>query len=405
MLTDMPYKVANAIVFNLALYFMVNLNRQPGNFFFFLFISFLLTLVMSMMFRTIASVSRTLSEAMAPTAILILAIVIYTGFAIPVPNMRGWARWINYIDPVAYAFESIMVNEFAGNNYTCLQDAFVPSGEGYENVLPINQICTAVGAVPGSSTVEGAKYIQHAFNFKESNKWKNLCIMFPYIIVLCAMHLAATEFITERKSKGEVLLFRRGHAPSQLKEKTSDIEGGGNAVTKVEKSSTNVNVAAVIKKQTAIFQWEDVCYDIKIKGEPRRILDHVDGWVKPGTLTALMGVSGAGKTTLLDVLATRTTMGVITGNMLVDGRPRDDSFQRKTGYVQQQDLHLSTSTVREALTFSALLRQPAKVPRQEKLDYVGEVIKLLDMEEYADAIVGVPGEGEHSPSLSRYLGL
>lgn len=43
-----------------------------------------------------------------------------------------------------------------------------------------------------------------------------------------------------------------------------------------------------IEKQTAIFHWEDVCYDIKIKSETRQILDRVDGWVKPGTLTALM---------------------------------------------------------------------------------------------------------------------
>jgi ATP-binding cassette, subfamily G (WHITE), member 2, PDR len=86
-------------------------------------------------------------------------------------------------------------------------------------------------------------------------------------------------------------------------------------------------------------------------------------------------------------------MGVVTGEMLVDGHQRDASFQRKTGYVQQQDLHLSTSTVREALNFSALLRQAADIPRAEKLAYVEEVIKLLDMEEYADAVVGVPGEG------------
>lgn len=46
-----------------------------------------------------------------------------------------------------------------------------------------------------------------------------------------------------------------------------------------------------------------------------------------------MGVSGAGKTTLLDVLATRVTMGVVTGKMLVDGEQRDDSFQRKTGQL------------------------------------------------------------------------
>jgi len=86
-------------------------------------------------------------------------------------------------------------------------------------------------------------------------------------------------------------------------------------------------------------------------------------------------------------------MGVITGEMLVDGRHRDHSFQRKTGYVQQQDLHLSTSTVREALNFSALLRQPAHVSRADKLAYVDEVIKLLEMSEYSEAVVGVPGEG------------
>lgn len=59
-----------------------------------------------------------------------------------------------------------------------------------------------------------------------------------------------------------------------------------------------------------------------------------------------MGVSGAGKTTLLDVLASRVKMGVVTGDISVDGNPRDSSFQRKTGYVQQQDLHLETATVR-----------------------------------------------------------
>jgi len=79
--------------------------------------------------------------------------------------------------------------------------------------------------------------------------------------------------------------------------------------------------------------------------------------------------------------------------MFVDGKPRDQSFQRKTGYAQQQDLHLETSTVREALLFSARLRQPGHVPDKEKVDYVNEVIGLLGMESYADAVVGFPGEG------------
>ncbi|KAF9011622.1 FabD/lysophospholipase-like protein [Hymenopellis radicata] len=39
-----------------------------------------------------------------------------------------------------------------------------------------------------------------------------------------------------------------------------------------------------------------------------------------------LGAPGAGKTTLLDMLASRVTLGVITGSMLVDGHQRHDSF-------------------------------------------------------------------------------
>ncbi|PSK43144.1 Brefeldin A resistance protein [Elsinoe australis] len=389
MLTDMPYKILNAIIFNLTLYFMTNLRREPGAFFFFFLFSFILTLVMSMLFRFIASVSRSLTQALTPTALLILAIVIYTGFAIPTPYMLGWSRWINYLDPVAYGFESLMVNEFSGQNYEC--SSFVPTGPGYTSRA--NQVCSAVGSVAGQSTVNGDVYLDSAYRYYRANKWRNLGILFAFGVGLGAAYLVAAELVSAKKSKGEVLVFPRGHTPAHLKEKNVvDPEAAGGKMVS-EKGMNEQDISNVIQKQTAIFQWKNVCYDIKIKKEPRRILDHVDGWVKPGTLTALMGVSGAGKTTLLDVLATRVTMGVISGEMLVDGRQRDSSFQRKTGYVQQQDLHLETSTVREALNFSALLRQPKSVSRKEKLDYVDEVIKLLEMEEYADAVVGVPGEG------------
>ena len=86
-------------------------------------------------------------------------------------------------------------------------------------------------------------------------------------------------------------------------------------------------------------------------------------------------------------------VGVLTGDMLVNGRPLDMSFRRSTGYVQQQDVHLETATVREALRFSAMLRQPKSTSTQEKYEWVEEVIAMLDMAEYSEAIVGEPGEG------------
>ncbi|KAF2092656.1 ABC drug exporter AbcA [Rhizodiscina lignyota] len=391
LLCNMPYVITNAILFNLVLYFMTHLRREPGAFFFFLLISFFTTMVMSMMFRTIASVSRSLEQALAPAALIILAIVIYTGFAIPTTYMHGWARWINYINPIAYSFEAIMVNEFHNRNFTCSN--YVPTGPGYANVPADSRACATVGSKPGSDVVLGDDFLASSFQYYHAHKWRNFGIIIGFLLFFFGCYLWAAEVVSAKKSRGEVLIFPRTHFPKTLAKTTpNDLEAAPGRPVPIEKD-LDKEAGNAIQKQTSIFHWSDVTYDIKVKGGERRLLDLIDGWVKPGTLTALMGESGAGKTTLLDVLATRKTTGVIGGEMLVDGRLRDASFQRKTGYVQQQDLHLQTATVREALNFSALLRQPAHISRTDKLAYVDEVISLLDMEEYAEAVVGVPGEG------------
>lgn len=56
--------------------------------------------------------------------------------------------------------------------------------------------------------------------------------------------------------------------------------------------------------------------------------------------------SGAGKTTLLDVLANRKNIGKVTGTILLNGAPRDKYFHRYIGYVEQNDIHLPSQTVR-----------------------------------------------------------
>ena len=259
--------------------------------------------------------------------------------------------------------------------------------ETHISTLPIDTTTRTSG---GKSSNGGAKSQFSIIHFNT----RNFGILIGFMLFFMCTYLGATELISSKKSKGEVLVFPRNAMPKRGRPANDEEDGRSQTGIISEKPAQQESKeVAGILRQTAIFHWENVIYDIKIKKEERRILDHVSGWVKPGTLTCLMGVSGAGKTTLLDVLASRVTMGVIDGEMLVDGRPRDDSFQRKTGYVQQQDLHLSTSTVREALRFSALLRQPAKVPRQEKLDYVEEVLNLLEMDTYSNAVVGVLGEG------------
>lgn len=295
---------------------------------------------------------------------------------------------------MAYAFEGLMINEFHDRRFRC--NTFVPNGGSYDSVAPDQRVCSTVGSQAGLDYVNGDDFLNTSFSYYHSHLWRNLGILFAMMVVFCAVYLVATEFISSQRSKGEVLLFPRGVVPAVAK--NDDEEGAADHRPTAQgvvagKTMSGGEIPPSIQKQTATFHWQAVNYDIKIKGEPRRLLDDVDGWVKPGTLTALMGASGAGKTTLLDTLASRVTMGVVSGQMLVNGRQRDSGFQRKTGYVQQQDLHLATSTVRESLNFSALLRQPKTTPKKEKLDYVNEVIRVLEMEGYADAVVGVPGEG------------
>lgn len=55
----------------------------------------------------------------------------------------------------------------------------------------------------------------------------------------------------------------------------------------------------------------------------------------PRDMLALMGPSGAGKSTLMDILAGRKSVGLLSGQVLVNGQPRGREFVRKTAYVPQ----------------------------------------------------------------------
>ncbi|GKT65342.1 ABC-2 type transporter [Colletotrichum tofieldiae] len=459
---SLPYKLLNTITVNTIFYWMCHLRTDAGAFLFFMLVQFAMTLAVSLLFRLVASLTKSYTAATAPSTIVLLTLALYTGFAVPPMYYKSYAAWIATVSPVAYGFEALMINEFGGGRrFPCT--VFVPSGPTYDaGTTAQTRVCAAQGGVAGAMFVDGSAYITGAFGYLDSHRWRNVGVIFAFAAAYFLLHLVATELVSSDKSKRELLVFPRGKVPIRRPRDVEDhvtkgrteapststpiaslpvtpvapvftksrhrdsetagmyAEAGSPTTTGSGKvyytASTNSPVKSWnwpherdrfaersggiddgglgIDRQTAIFHWSNVCYEVKVKkNETKRILDGVDGWCEPGTLTALMGVSGAGKTTLLDALASRLSTGVVTGEMLIDGAPRDASFQQKTGYAKQQDQHLVTSTVREALTFSAVLRQPARFSRKQKIAYVDKVIDILGMGEYADAVVGVPGEG------------
>jgi len=101
-------------------------------------------------------------------------------------------------------------------------------------------------------------------------------------------YLIASDYVSAKKSKGEILLFQRGHHSSRKFH--SDVEKPSQLLERRENAIQEFprKMEGTLHKQTSIFQWRDICFDIEIQKETRRILNRVDGWVKPGTLTALM---------------------------------------------------------------------------------------------------------------------
>lgn len=390
---DLPVRFITSGGFCLCLYFLTDLRQGLGHFLLYYIITILSMLSMSNLFRCLSAFSRTLDQAMLLSALMLLAVFTYTGFVIPIPDMRPWFRWIAYINPIAYTFQALMINEFSDRHLACA--LYIPFGSAYSNLGPKSVICNANGAVAGQNYVDGDTYIQKTYEYSPDALARNIIILVAFFFITLVAYILASELISFNALKPQVLVFPRCQAltfAKRLDQTDEEQPHYGDSVL-VRKDDGHSRDRSPLQSPRAIFHWQDVCYDVKIKNGTRRILDSVDGWVVPGTLTALMGSSGAGKTTLLDVLADRVTVGAVTGEVLVNGRPRDSIFQRSIGYVQQQDLHFPKNTVREAMIFSALLRQPTSVPRAEKIAYVDEIIEVLDMEDYANAVIGELGEG------------
>ncbi|KAK9472159.1 ABC-2 type transporter-domain-containing protein [Dipodascopsis tothii] len=393
LVSSWPTRVLTTLLFDIILYFISNLNRTPGQFFYFLLFTVVCGLTFASFFQMIAALTKTIEVANAVAGIGLLILAIYTGYVIPRPSMHPWFRWLSWVNPVSYSFEALMANEFHGRHMECTS-SLVPQGSAYDNVSIDYKVCAVAGSVSGQDYVLGDDYLQASFEYKFDHFWRNFGVLMAFWIFFTAVYAIATEYIRPVASGGDVLLFKRGAKSRLIDGTVESFEEKSVGITNIDELQAPVDgLETTATRSTEVFSWQHVDYVIPIKGGKRKLLDDIQGYVKPGTMTALMGESGAGKTTLLNVLAQRIDFGVITGDMLVNGRPLDRSFQRRTGYVQQQDLHLAESTVREALKFSAELRQPASVPIKEKHEYVETIIGLLDMHDYADAVIGGIGRG------------
>ncbi|KAI4100558.1 MAG: hypothetical protein L6R37_005390 [Teloschistes peruensis] len=398
---DIPVLLFQVTQFSLVLYFMVALKVTASAFFTYWITLFATAMCITAVMRAIGAVFSTFDGATKLSGFWFSALVVYSGYFIPKTQMHPWFVWIYWIDPLSYGFEILLSNEFHGQTIQCQNNNLIPNGPSYIN-SPFKSCAGVPGATQGATSVSGDQYLQ-SFSYKHSHLWRNFGIIWAWWAFFVFVTIVATSNWKEMAGKSGFLLIPRENAKKNAQHLTRDEESqmkekpaSRGTVTLYDSSSSSMDEKTVdnqLISNTSVFTWKDLTYTVKTPSGDRVLLDKVQGWVKPGMLGALMGSSGAGKTTLLDVLAQRKTEGTITGSILVDGRPLSVSFQRSAGYCEQLDIHEPTATVREALEFSALLRQSRNTPKEEKLKYVDTIINLLEMQDIEHTLVGRTGAG------------
>ncbi|KAI9146800.1 ABC multidrug transporter atrB [Paramyrothecium foliicola] len=379
---DLPLIFMQVTLFGLPVYWLTGLKATGEAFMTYWIFTVAVTMCMTALFRATGAAFSSFDAASKVSGFLTSALIMYTGFMIPKPSMHPWFVWIYWINPLAYGFEAILSNEFHGQLIPCVDNNLVPNGPGYNNLD--FQACTGIrGAPVGASVITGDQYLR-GLSYSHAHVWRNFGIVWAWWALFVILTIYFTSNWSQVSGNSGYLVLPREKAEKTKRITVDEEAQSGLDLTDLSHRSgasrsddglgshkETSNIEPQLIHNTSIFTWKGLYYTVKTSSGDRVLLDNIQGWVKPGMLGALMGSSGAGKTTLLDVLA-----------------------QRKTeGYCEQLDVHEPLSTVREALEFSALLRQSRDTPIEQKLKYVDTIIDLLEMHDIENTLIGTTTAG------------
>ncbi|KAI9282306.1 ABC-2 type transporter-domain-containing protein [Sporodiniella umbellata] len=360
---DIPYAIAQVLLFQFCAYFMMGLQQSAARFFTLSLFLFTINMTMNGFFRFFGAATSRFELASQISGILLILVMIYTGYTLPYDQMHPWLSWVYWVNPLAYGYKGMLVNEVSGLRFFCDLASIPLTSNDWRF-----KTCLLAGAQPGYNYVNGNDYLLSYFDYRSEHLWApNFIAVLGFFLFFTVM----ASILMEYRSMSEISSLTRLYLP---------IGSRPNVV------STKITEGPAT--QGTVFSWQDVGYTVPVKDGQRTLLSEVSGLVRPGHLTALMGSSGAGKTTLLDVLSHRKTLGQISGRLYLNNEMLMKDFERVTGYCEQNDVHQPTATVREALRFSAYLRQPPEVSQADKDAYVEHILDLLEMKDIADAQVG-----------------
>ena len=260
------------------IYWLSGFHKDFGKFMLFWMALYFLNLNSSVIFKVLAVICPTISMAQTMAGLVQVSFFLFSGYLQPWSVLPpGWL-WVKWGSPQSYAFSIMLINEFSGYDYTCNAEELQKSN-GICPYTTGDQYLGDIYALKGDTNDIGLHFIGLA-------GW--------YVIYLVI---------------GAVCLHLIKFSPSQLQ--------------RAKPYVPSTDKRSLLLPKPAVLVWHGVSYTVKQKKKEKVLLDRVSGIIRPSMMTALMGPSGAGKTTLLDVIAGRKTGGKITGDITINGHPKE----------------------------------------------------------------------------------
>ncbi|XP_008786438.3 ABC transporter G family member 45-like [Phoenix dactylifera] len=318
------------------------------------------------LFRFIAVIGRTQIMANTLGTATLIAVYILGGFVISKDDIQPWLIWGYWLSPMTYAQNAVAINEFLDKRWSRKAD------NGPNNTYTI-----------GKAILQSRGMLSEWHWF-----WYCVGVLLGFVLLFNILSIFALEYLKAPY---------KSHAITSVGAK--DVKKTAKNDKQGDEKTCHYGQALPFQPLTLAFShisyYVDMPKNLKKHGvrEKRlQLLRDVSGAFRPGVLTVLMGVTGAGKTTLLDVLAGRKTAGHIEGSISISGYPkRQKTFARISGYCEQTDNHSPFLTVYESLQYSARLRLPSHIDAHTRTIFVNEVMDLVELRPFNNAMVGLPG--------------
>uniref|UniRef100_H3H2P6 ABC transporter domain-containing protein n=2 Tax=Phytophthora ramorum TaxID=164328 RepID=H3H2P6_PHYRM len=377
--SHIPLAAIETVIFGTIMYWMCGFVSTIQSFLVFELLTFLTSMTLGAWFFVVAAICPDLNVASPISVVSDLFFAIYSGFVITKGQIPSYLMWIYWTSPLTWSIRAIAVNQYTDSSF----DVCV-----YRNV----DYCEKYGMTMG-------QYSLSSFDVQTEQYWVWLGIV--VLMVLYVFFMVAAWFVleywcyesppnAELGSKSDTVVKDAVFSKEQyLQAETPRNENQAvvcNVNIGIHENESNMKTFVPVT-----LAFKDLWYSVPDSANSKASIDllkGVSGFALPGTITALMGSSGAGKTTLMDVIAGRKPDGQVSGEILLNGHAATDlAIRRATGYCEQTDIHSDAWTFREALTFSAFMRQDADIPDDQKYESVNECLDLLDLHPVADKII------------------